>query len=754
MRRWIPGHKAGGGQCCRRLSQRGLTCICLAFVGLMVSSAGFVVIFPHLFQKILSQQMTIKEGTPAYKEWMATSVPIFTKMYLFSLQNPDETLAKTEKPKLIQRGPYTFREVERKDHVMFNDNHTVSYQVKKNWYFEPEMSVGTLDDIITTVNVPMIGSAEASRGQFFMQWGLSSTFDNIGSQLFIKKTVRELLFEGYEDTLLALADWFGQESSIPLDRFGWFYKRNGTTWADGTFNMYTGERDIAEMGKINHWNYENRTQFDDECGRIHGSAGGFYPPGEARKSLLLFSHEACRTLSFNFKGKQSIENVPGLMYKLDETTFANETVYPPNYCFHNNLPSGVQNSTQCKQDSPAYISFPHFYQADPFFQSQFQDGSIQPDGDRHESRIVLEPLTGIPMEVLIRLQINVRIDPIQGISALANVPKEFYFPVIWFEAHAVATPSVAQTIALLVQMPQIANLIGVILVMIGLIGVIICVSIRCYRFYVQPKRIKYEAGKSSEDEFIAADLEDKASLKGEPRGAPIIKSMYGRQISGGSSMDDEAFSLQASNSLSESDSFPPAIGSLSPGTGGNEEDRGDLANGNALLQPDDPVGENGTSTHTYQNDGPYQPVDGHVTGKEEEYHAREQTQDVEANELGGMDEFDSKDHAQFGETGHAKEQRGQKGSSRRGQVGEEGIGGYEMAEREGTKTSSRKEFGNVSKEASEAKLRSVESSSTTSLVSASTPEGAPSCGVMWLGNVVLNLLNTFCQVASGMLLHS
>lgn len=68
------------------------------------------------------------------------------------------------------------------------------------------------------------GSAEASKGQFFMQWGLSSTFDSIGSQVFIQKSVRELLFEGYEDTLLALADWFGQESKIPLDRFGWFYK--------------------------------------------------------------------------------------------------------------------------------------------------------------------------------------------------------------------------------------------------------------------------------------------------------------------------------------------------------------------------------------------------------------------------------------------------------------------------------------------------------------------------------------------------
>ncbi|XP_059095164.1 protein croquemort-like isoform X1 [Tigriopus californicus] len=474
-------------------------CMFSILMGVLFTSGLFVTLFfPVMYHNEIAKQMTLIEGTPAFAEWMQPSVPIFTKIYLFSLQNPNQTLDKTEKPRLKQLGPFTFREVETKDQVVFNHkNRTISYKVRKSWFFEPEMSDGSLDDIVTTINVPVLGSAEASKGQFFMQWGLSSTFDNIGSQVFIQKTVRELLFECYEDTLLALADWFGQESTIPLDRFGWFYKRNGTSWADGTYNMYTGQDDISQMGKINTWNYENRTHFNDECGQVHGSAGGFYPPGTAQPNLLLFSHDACRTLSFNFKGKSKVENVPGLLYKLDETTFANESTYAPNYCFNNNLPTGVQNSTQCKQDSPAYISFPHFYQADPYYQNQFQDGSIQPEGDLHESRIVLEPVTGIPMEVLIRLQINVKLNPMEGISLLRNVPKDLYFPVIWFEAHGIATPSVAQTINLLVQIPHYANLVGAILVVIGLVGVIVCVALRCRRF--RSKSGKISESKSNDD---------------------------------------------------------------------------------------------------------------------------------------------------------------------------------------------------------------------------------------------------------------
>jgi hypothetical protein len=47
--------------------------------------------------------------------------------------------------------------------------------------------------------------------------------------LFIKRTISELLFEGYEDELLTIGEaYLGQNEKmdIPMDRFGWFYKVN------------------------------------------------------------------------------------------------------------------------------------------------------------------------------------------------------------------------------------------------------------------------------------------------------------------------------------------------------------------------------------------------------------------------------------------------------------------------------------------------------------------------------------------------
>ena len=74
---------------------------------------------------------------------------------------------------------YMFREVERKVNLTWNENGTVSYRRLKFWYFERNMSVGPLTDMVTTINVPVVGSAEFVRGDFFMEWGISEMLSSI-----------------------------------------------------------------------------------------------------------------------------------------------------------------------------------------------------------------------------------------------------------------------------------------------------------------------------------------------------------------------------------------------------------------------------------------------------------------------------------------------------------------------------------------------------------------------------------------------
>jgi hypothetical protein len=41
------------------------------------------------------------------------------------------------------------------------------------------MSVGPLTDMVTTINVPVVGSAEFARGDLFMEWGISDMLSTI-----------------------------------------------------------------------------------------------------------------------------------------------------------------------------------------------------------------------------------------------------------------------------------------------------------------------------------------------------------------------------------------------------------------------------------------------------------------------------------------------------------------------------------------------------------------------------------------------
>ena len=68
-------------------------------------------------------------------------------------------------------------------------------------------------------------------------------------QLFVTKPVREIIFDGYNDPVfdnleelikdLPFIKQFIPEGSL-MDKFAFFYNRNGTDYIDGVWNMITG----------------------------------------------------------------------------------------------------------------------------------------------------------------------------------------------------------------------------------------------------------------------------------------------------------------------------------------------------------------------------------------------------------------------------------------------------------------------------------------------------------------------------------
>lgn len=75
-------------------------------------------------------------------------------IYLFNWTNPEEFLDHSTKPILVQCGPYVFTEKPDKVNITWHpENSTVSYMKKSRFYFDETKSNGSLDDVITSLNV-------------------------------------------------------------------------------------------------------------------------------------------------------------------------------------------------------------------------------------------------------------------------------------------------------------------------------------------------------------------------------------------------------------------------------------------------------------------------------------------------------------------------------------------------------------------------------------------------------------------------
>ena len=165
----------------------------------------------------------------SFEEWKKPSVPLYLDVYFFNWTNAEDFLDETIKPIMKEIGPYRFREIRDKSNIVFNDhNSTVSYKTLSTFYFDEDGSSGSLDDVITQLNIVAVGaSAQALNMNYVKRKHVSLGLNIYKQELAISKTARELLFEGYEDDMVlmgkeGLVEGF-EVQDIPYDRIGWFY---------------------------------------------------------------------------------------------------------------------------------------------------------------------------------------------------------------------------------------------------------------------------------------------------------------------------------------------------------------------------------------------------------------------------------------------------------------------------------------------------------------------------------------------------
>merc|ERR1711970_88320 len=456
--------------------------------------------------------------------WEETPIDMYMRVYYFDCVNAEEVMATNAKPLLKQVGPYTFKEHHKKTDIEFSpDGNLVKFKQKKTWFFEPELSNGTLDDEIWTLNMIAVSAAEGTRwplhwGQDdypFMQFMMDETLKQNNDTMFMRARIGNLTFEGIDSPLLHMGDVGGEigdaiQGSIPYDRFGWFYSRNDSADYDGIYQMYTGKDDIYKVGQISQWQGHSNLSYlyPEPCDGLYGSAGEFFPQHRDKTSISYFTPDLCRPIFFNFKEETEVSGIHGYKYWLNDGFMGNISVNASNICYNPepdyiinyydmnyttieedtlNMPlvNGLLNVSACKFDSAAYVSFPHFYLADQLLIDQFDNRSdLNPNEEEHSAYLTIMPKQGIPLEVAIRMQINVLYRPMPWIKMFEKFTPTFY-PAVWFEVTTELPDDMAGQLRFLDNwVPKFGNIFG-----FGFIGIGGAVSLSGLLVWLKMRRV-------------------------------------------------------------------------------------------------------------------------------------------------------------------------------------------------------------------------------------------------------------------------
>ncbi|XP_026544879.1 scavenger receptor class B member 1, partial [Notechis scutatus] len=322
------------------------------------------------------------------------------------------------------------REYREKKNITFHSNNTVSFLSYRSFTFEPDRSNGLESDYIMMPNMLVLGAAVMlEKMPFAARLTFSSALALFRQSAFMNRTVGEIVW-GYKEPFIKFLSNLGVTIGPSNEKFGLFSDLNNSH--SGLFTVFTGVDNINKTHMVDSWNGLKEVSYwhSEECNMINGTAGEIWPPFMTPSSPVeLYAPDACRSLKLNYTQSGNFKGIPVYRYMAPKTLFANGTIYPPNEGFCPCRQSGIQNISSCKLNAPIFISQPHFLNADPALMDTVV--GLHPNEKDHDLFVDIHPLTGIPMNCSVKIQLNLFIKHVSGIWQTGQI-KPVVLPVIWF----------------------------------------------------------------------------------------------------------------------------------------------------------------------------------------------------------------------------------------------------------------------------------------------------------------------------------
>jgi len=373
-------------------------------------------------------------------KWIDPPVSPTLKIYVFNFVNSEEFLKDSSvKPKLVEMGPYVFKETWVKDDIEWkNDDNIIEYDQLRYFKFLPKSSNGKLKDTVTVPNIPMITALNAMKdGSDFLKRSIGGVLNVLEQNTFETLTVRKLLF-GYANPLIKLgSDVLPPEKRWPHQLFGLFVGQNATS--RGRLTAKTAVNNRGDLAQITKFNGKSELPWwSGKCNKIEGSTDGFvFKPNLKKTDIVrVFNRDLCRSIPLEFSEEFVDPNgLTGYRFVPPSNVFGTPDQNKDNACFCKNpngacdTPSGVFNVSICQFGSPVMLSWPHFFQADPKLINAI-DG-LKPNRAKHQMSIDIQPTTGSGLGGKVRSQINIQMSKVEGVKQAEGL-RDLLLPVVWF----------------------------------------------------------------------------------------------------------------------------------------------------------------------------------------------------------------------------------------------------------------------------------------------------------------------------------
>ncbi|XP_039148988.1 scavenger receptor class B member 1 isoform X2 [Drosophila simulans] len=403
---------------------------------------GFLAIITATLIKVLEpydlifKWLIMTEGGEIFNLWAQPPVDLYIKIYLFNITNANAFLAGREQLRVEQVGPYVYKEIMTHENVTFNANNTMSSTPSHPLVWQEEMSGNCReDDEVVMLNIAMLAISHLTANHpFLVRMALKTLLLSTKSEPIVRATAKEFMF-GYPSALATLGNtflpnWISFEKVGLIDRmydfstdFETFYTGVPNPALSGLYASYRGETTLPQ------WD-------GDHCSNIEFASDGtkfksFIQPNETVK---FFRKSMCRPINlYRVGNEKTYGSLKGYNYVFEDNAFDNGATNEANKCFCRKgdcQPVGLIDVTDCYYGFPISLSFPHFMNGDEELQKNVT--GISPDPDKHSSTFVIQPESGLPLSLSVKVQINMHFKDLSNFPVV-SVFNHLTVPMLWFE---------------------------------------------------------------------------------------------------------------------------------------------------------------------------------------------------------------------------------------------------------------------------------------------------------------------------------